>query len=144
MNNLKVSDVMSKNPVIISGKSSLQEASEMMKAVDCGFLPVGTADRIEGVITDRDIIVNAIAENKTPSEEQVKDYMTVAAYGCNEDDFLEDAAKKMKDHKVSRLIVRNHGGEVVGILSFGSILRYEAKTDDITNVVKHVLYKAVA
>ena len=144
MNNTQVKDLMTEEPALISKNATLQEAAEMMDAVDCGFLPVGTADKLEGIITDRDIIIRALAQGKTPSEEIVKDYMTVAAYGCNEDDFLEDAANKMREHKISRHVVRNHEGMVTGVLSFGGILRKNADADEVANVVKHAIQKSVA
>lgn len=144
MKNTKVKELMTENPVIISKSNTLQEAAEKMKTIDCGFLPVGTIDRLEGIITDRDIIIRAIAEGKDPSKEMVKNYMTVAAYGCNEDDFLEDAANKMREHKVSRLVVRNHQGKVTGVLSFGGILRKNADADEVANVVKHAIHTVAA
>jgi CBS domain-containing protein len=142
MHNTQVKELMTEKPTIISKKATLQDAAEMMEAIDCGFLPVGTADRLEGIITDRDIVIRAIAKGKSPSEELVKDYMTVAAYGCNEDDFLEDAADKMKEHKISRLVVRNHQGNVTGVLSFGGILRKNADADEVANVVKHAIHRS--
>lgn len=144
MHNTHVKDLMTEDPAIISKNATLQEAAEMMDAVDCGFLPVGTADKLEGVITDRDIIIRALARGKSPTIEQVKDHMTVAAYGCNEDDYLEDAANKMREHKISRLVVRNHNGLVTGVLSFGGILRKNANADEVANVVKHAITKSIA
>lgn len=144
MHNTQVKDLMTEEPVIISKNATLQEAAEMMDAVDCGFLPVGTADKLEGIITDRDIVIRALSKCKNPMAEIVKDHMTVAAYGCNEDDYLEDAANKMREHRISRLVVRNHNGMVTGVLSFGGILRKNADADEVANVVKHAIHKTAA
>lgn len=142
MHNTKVKDLMTSDPILITSESSLKEAAAKMKDVDCGVLPVGTKDKVEGIITDRDIVIRAIAKGKDPAKEKVKDYMTAKVYACNEDDYLEDAADKMREHKVSRLIVRNKQGKVAGILSFGGILRKNADADEVANVVKHATRKA--
>lgn len=144
MQNTQVKELMTEDPVFVSMDDTLQKAAEKMEKNDCGFLPVGTKDNVEGVITDRDIVTRAIAKGKDPSKEKVKDYKTDLAYACNENDYLEDAADKMHDHKVSRLLVRNGQGKVVGILSFGGILRKNADADEVANVVKHATHRAVA
>ncbi len=137
MKNVYVRDLMTENPVLVSPEATLQQAAIAMRGIDCGILPVGTDDGLNGMITDRDIVIRAVSEGKDITKEQVKDYMTPHHYGCNENDTLEDAAEKMRSHKVSRLVVRNKSGKIVGILSFGGILRKNAAADDIANVVRH-------
>lgn len=137
MKDLKVRDVMTANPVLIEPAATLQQAAELMKFIDCGLLPVGTKNDLEGVITDRDIVIRAIAKGENPAEALVSDYMTSRVCACNEDDFLEDALAKLHKFKVSRLLVKNHGGKVTGILSIGLILRREADPAEIAGVVKH-------
>ena len=144
MQNTKVKELMTSDPVLITPDASLKEAAAKMEKVDCGVLPVGTKDKVEGIITDRDIVIRAIARGKDPAREKVKDYMTKAVYACNEEDYLEDAADKMRDHKISRLVVKNKQGKVTGILSFGGILRKNADADEVANVVKHATRKAAA
>ena len=139
MKNTKVKDLMTDHPVFVSADATLQEAAEKMKAVDCGVLPVGTHRQVEGIITDRDLVIRAISKGKDPRTEKIAHYITKHAYGCNEEDFLEDAADKMREHKVSRLLVRNKQGDVSGILSFGCILRQDARAEDVANVVKHAI-----
>ena len=68
MKDIKVKDVMTVNPVLIDPNSTLQEAAELMKFIECGMLPVGTKNELEGVITDRDIVIRAIATGKNPAE----------------------------------------------------------------------------
>lgn len=139
MRNMKVKDMMTSGAVIISPRATLKEAAMRMKEIDCGFLPVGTAEEVVGVITDRDIVTRAVAKGKDMVEETVSDYMTIHVFGCNENDTLEDAAAKMKTHKVSRLVVKNNKGTVKGVLSFGGILRKQADAEEISNIVKHTI-----
>ncbi len=144
MHNTKVKELMTEYPVLIDTDTSLQDAAQTMKDIDCGILPVGSRTKLDGIITDRDIVIRAVSEGKDPSKERVGDYMTIKVFGCNEDDFLEDAADKMRDHKVSRLVVLDHAGQVTGVLSFGGILRKNADAEEVANVVKHATHKAAA
>lgn len=135
---------MTKDPVIIPPDASLKQAAARMRDVDCGVLPVGRKDRLIGIITDRDIVVRAIAEGRDPAKEKVEDYMTDEVYACNEDDSLEQAADKMREHNVSRLIVEDRAGNTAGILSFGCILRKDTNAEEVANVVEHAVQKEVA
>jgi predicted transcriptional regulator len=144
MRNRKVKDLMSDQPCMIAPDASLQEAARMMANVDCGFLPVCNKNDVIGIITDRDIVIRAISRGKDPTKEKVLNYMTNDCFGCHENDYLEDAAAKMHDYKVSRLIVRDSKGQISGVLSFGGILRKNADAKEVANVVKHAIRKEVA
>lgn len=144
MRNRKVKELMTDKPCVIKPDSTLQEAAQMMANVDCGFLPVCREDDVIGIITDRDIVIRAVSRGLDPGKEKVINHMTHDCFGCREDDYLEDAAEKMREHKVSRLIVRNSKGQVSGVLSFGGILRKNADSKEVANVVKHATRREVA
>jgi predicted transcriptional regulator len=144
MKNRKVKELMTSQPCTVAPDATLQEAARIMANVDCGFLPVCSKENVIGIITDRDIIIRAISRGKDPQKEKVLNYMTNECFGCHENDYLEDAAQKMHDHKVSRLIVRDHKGQVCGVLSFGGILRKNADAKEVTNIVKHATRREVA
>lgn len=129
-------DVMTPDPVMIAPDATLQSAAKKMEAVDCGVLPVGSNGHIKGIITDRDIVIRAVAQGKNPAHAKVQDFMTGQVHACNEDDSLEEAVGKMRQHKVSRLIVKNKAGRMTGILSFGCILRNDASPEDLAHVIR--------
>lgn len=139
MHTVKVKELMTENPVFIGPGETLESAAGKMRDMNLGFLPVGTADSVSGIITDRDIVIRAVAEGKNPGSEKVADYMTSEMFACNEEDFLEDAAEKMRVHKVSRLLVRNRQGHATGVLSFGGILRKEADSHEVAKVVMNAV-----
>ncbi len=140
MKNLKVKDFMTPDPEIIEASATLKQAAWKMKNTDCGFLPVGGKDEVIGVITDRDIVIRAISQGYDPEKTQLNVFMTDEVYACNENDFLEDAIDKMREHKVSRLVVKNKNNEVTGVVSFGGILRKRAETSEVANIVKHATH----
>jgi CBS domain-containing protein len=140
----KVKDLMKSNPATISPDSSLREAAQKMESIDCGVLPVGNSDDPEGIITDRDIVLRAVAKGRDVAKEKVKDYMTMQVFSCNEDDTLEDAAKAMHENHVNRLLVKDGSGKMSGILSFGCILRKEEQMEDIQKVLECTVGKKAA
>lgn len=136
MQTASVKDFMTRNPVIVSPDDNLQEVSRKMKEVGCGVLPVGTREKLEGVITDRDIVIRALAEGRNPSSEKVRDYMTNDVCVCDESDSLTDAAAKMRDNQVGRLLVKGANGDISGIITFGAILRKDKDSDEVLEVVE--------
>lgn len=131
-----VKDFMTRDPVIVSPDDSLQEASRKMKEVGCGILPVGTKDKIEGMITDRDIVIRALAEGRDPASEKVRSYMTNDVYSCTENESVQDAAAKMRECGVGRLVVMDGSGKVCGIVTFGAILRKDQDSNEVLEVVE--------
>ncbi len=141
MQNLTVKDLMAENPIFVDLDDTLEDAAVEMRVVDCGVLPVGNRNNVKGVITDRDIVIRAIAKGKDPAKERVRNYMTSKAFFCKEDDSITDAANVMGKNKIGRLIVRDDAGRVSGILSFGHILRESISAADIANLVSSVVGK---
>jgi predicted transcriptional regulator len=118
----KVKDAMHPNPHIIQPKDTVKEAAKHMKQKNCGVLPVGSADHIEGMITDRDITIRIIAEGKDPEKTHVEDVMTKKIHTCEEDDDLVKASEIMMKHEVGRLVVVNKSKKVTGILTQAGLL----------------------
>jgi CBS domain-containing protein len=118
---MKIKDIMKSKVKLIQPDTTLKEAAEYMKELDCGYLPVGQNDRIIGAITDRDIIIRGIAPGHSPSDAMVKDIMTEKVHYCFEDDDVKVAAERMKTKQVRRLIVLNKEKRMTGVVSLGDI-----------------------
>lgn len=130
---MKIKDVMTKNPVFISPDSNIREAAQKMQEQDCGSLLVGENDRLTGMITDRDIVVRAVADGLDANETLVEEVMTDDLVYCYEDQTLDEAADKMEDEQVRRLAVLNREKRLVGIITLSDIA---ARTDDSSLVEK--------
>lgn len=141
MANLLVKDLMWSEPAVIAPDATLREAAAKMEEVDCGVLPVGTDSRIEGIITDRDIVIRAISKGKDPATEKVSSYMTAMVHSCKETDTIRDAAHVMKRNKVGRLAVMSPSNKLTGILSFGHILRNDAGAEEVADIITRVAGK---
>lgn len=141
MKAMTVKDLMVKNPAVISPDATLQEAAAKMKSIDCGILPVGTKSKVTGMITDRDIVIRALSSSKDPMQEKVEDHMTSKVHFCKETDTIKQAATLMKKHGVNRLLVKNGGSGVTGILSFGRILREVHDVNEVAQVMTGVKHR---
>lgn len=136
MHYTRVKEVMTPHPILIDPEATLQEAAIKMQRANCGVLPVGEGNNLQGVITDRDIVIRAIAEGENPRQNKVGDHMTARVFFCKDTDSLAEAAKQMCEHRVSRLVVKDGSGRVCGILSFGCILRKDKNIEEIGEVVE--------
>lgn len=140
----KVKDLMEARTVMVSPNATLAEAAKMMKEEGCGFLPVGEANKPQGVITDRDIVIRCIAEGRDPQDMQVSDCMTGNVCACGEKESLEEAAQKMNDNAVSRLVVQTMDGDICGVLTFGRIIRSNDNKNETSEIVQCATGRAAA
>ena len=119
---MKVSEVMTRNVECICPGDSLLQAARKMRKLDVGPLPVcGDNDRLVGMITDRDIVVRAVADARDMEETKVQDVMTPDVHFCLENHDVQHVAKLMHDKQVRRLVVLNDDRRLVGIVSLGDL-----------------------
>jgi CBS domain-containing protein len=117
-----VTNVMTKGAECVRPTNSLQEAAQRMRNLDVGTLPVcGGDDRLVGMITDRDITVRAVAEACDPRTTTVQGVMTPDVVYCFEDQDVQEAAQRMQEYQVRRLVVLNREKRLAGIVSLGDL-----------------------
>jgi CBS domain-containing protein len=120
---MKVRDLMTTGVASIDGDDSLSSAARMMWECDCGVIPVTRADRVLGVITDRDICMASWIRNQPLSELRVSDSMSRELFSCSPDDNVSVAERLMQSRQIRRLPVIDKEGHLVGILSLADIVR---------------------
>lgn len=124
---MNISQIMTKNPQYLAPSATLEEAANRMKQLDCGFLPIAddAEERLQGVITDRDIVIRGIAKGLDPKSTSVDEVRTNRVLYCFEDDDVEAAAQSMREQQVSRLIVLDNpqSKRLCGVVSLGDITR---------------------
>ena len=118
---MRISEIMTRDPELIEPTSSIRDAARRMKNEDIGALPIGENDRLIGMVTDRDIAIRAVAEDRDPSSTTVRDVMSEKIYYCFEDDDIEDAARCMAENRVRRLPILNRDKRLTGIVSLADI-----------------------
>jgi len=129
-----ISEIMTRNVQTIPPNSTLREAARMMRDLDVGGLPVCDGDRLVGFITDRDIVVRAIAEGEDPDTCRIADVMTAEVVWCYEDADVEEAGRLMEERQVRRLAVVDRNKRLVGILSLGD-LAVEVEDEDFAGEI---------
>ncbi|TMH02967.1 MAG: CBS domain-containing protein [Betaproteobacteria bacterium] len=130
---MKVSDIMTRDVRLLSPDQTIREAAKLMAEVDAGALPVGENDRLVGMITDRDIVIRAVAQGKSP-DAKVADVMSKEMLYCFDTDAIDDVARNMAEAQVRRLPVINKDKRLVGIISLGDL----ARNDDPTTIGRTV------
>lgn len=118
---MKIQDIMTRNPEVVTPNTSLQNAAQKMESLDVGSMPVCNGKKLVGVITDRDITIRATAEGINPSQAKVSDFMTDHVHYCHADQNVDEAARIMKENQIRRLPVVNGDNELVGILALGDL-----------------------
>lgn len=124
--NHQLKDVMSRDVIVISPDMTIGEAARKMCDGDFGMMPVGENDRMVGAISDRDIVVRAVAEGKGP-ETKVREIMSEGICWAFDDDTVEHAAKLMSERQVRRLPVVNRDKRLVGIVALGDFAVHSAE-----------------
>jgi|SRR5712664_2464893 CBS domain-containing protein len=131
---MQVCEIMSHPVHVASVTTQSRDAARRMRDENIGALPVvpaGENDRVVGMVTDRDIVVRAVAENRLPSNAAVSTVMSEGVYYCFDDDSLEQAAQIMAEHQVRRLPVLNRDQRLVGIVTIADIARRGVKEAEV-------------
>jgi CBS domain-containing protein len=116
-------DVMTPNAECIGENDTLLDAAKKMAAHGFGAMPIsGEDNRLKGVLTDRDIVVKALAEGKDPASTRAGELGEGKPVTIGADDSLSEALKTMAQYKVRRLPVID-GHELVGIVAVADLAR---------------------
>jgi CBS domain-containing protein len=113
--------VMTRQVEVVRPDATLQEAAQKMKDIDVGSLPVCDGRKLQGMITDRDVAIRAVAEGRDPRATKVKDVMTKdVVYGRTGQD-IKEIAETMASHQIRRLPIVNEDNDLVGIVALGDL-----------------------
>jgi CBS domain-containing protein len=142
---LRCRDIMTRDLVVATRETSMIEVARMMKQEDTGVIPVVEYDtpqggngrteeserkyegrnylrgKLIGLITDRDIVIRCVADNKDCASVRAEDIMTVDVHTRHPNDRVVDVIRKMGDKQVRRIPVVNENGYLVGMISMADI-----------------------
>ena len=132
---MNVRDVMTSNPRCVSPNDSIQVAARIMKEEDTGVVPIVDNGRAVGIVTDRDIVLRAVAEGGI--DRPVREIATKDVVFVRPEDSTRDAEKLMSERQIRRLPVID-GGRLVGIVSLGDLAVKEGKDGRTGDTLQHV------
>ena len=125
---MRCEELMTSEVEVLAIGTSVREAARKMRDLNLGFMPViDDAQQLIGVVTDRDIVVRAVAEDRKPRT-AVEEVMTEEVITCDPEDDVERAEALMSVNQKSRLVCVDDTGQVVGIISLSDIAQYEDET----------------
>jgi CBS domain-containing protein len=118
---MKIREMMTRETRSVSPDTPVIEVAGLMRLHDIGVVPVVEKHRVVGMLTDRDIVVQVVADGDDPRSTQVRDVMTAGSICVNENQSVDEAVALMQKYQVRRLPVVDPAGELVGIVSLGDI-----------------------
>ncbi|HVL33345.1 MAG TPA: CBS domain-containing protein [Actinomycetota bacterium] len=133
MADLKLRDVMTPDPITIQATAPVVEAARMMRDSDVGDVIVMNDGSICGIVTDRDIVVRAIADGDDPRSLKVSDVCSQGVACMAPDDSTEEAAQMMRERAIRRLpVVEND--MPVGIVSLGDLAQMKDPNSALADI----------
>jgi CBS domain-containing protein len=121
---LTVKDLMTKSVISLPMEKSVADIAVEMANNDISAMLLTSEDTFVGILTDRDIIKKVIARGLNPKNVRAGEVMSSPLISISEQVSVQEAAEKMRDNKIRRLVVKNKG-KVVGIISESDIVRVE-------------------
>ena len=118
-----VSDVMSRDVEFLSDAATVQQAAELMGELDVGALPIGNAGRLDGIVTDRDILYRVVARGLDPAATPVRAVLSHPVIACNEAEAVQAAMDRMATNHIRRMPVCDAADVVVGWITLADLSR---------------------
>ncbi|MDD2181555.1 MAG: CBS domain-containing protein [Bacilli bacterium] len=130
---MSLESIMSKDLVIGKHDDNLSDIAKLMREYDIGFIPISKENRIIGVITDRDIVINSLSNKETNCG--IESYMTRNLISLDINETIETAINIMGEQKVKRLLIKDNG-YLAGIVSISDIINTDIDAQLIINNLK--------
>lgn len=141
---MKVQDVMTKDFAWCTPQTLLPEVARLMQENDCGAIPILMSQNnhhLAGVVTDRDIVIRAVARDQDPRDMTAEDCMSPSPEAVTPETDLHECCERMERRQVRRLPVVDDNGECCGIVAQADIALH-APEHEIAEVVRCVSEKA--
>ncbi len=139
---MKIKHVMTKDPTCCVPSDTAQHAASIMRDEKAGVVPVidnEQSRKIAGVVTDRDLCMNIVAEGRDPRTTQVHECMTTTVVSCLAHDSVDKVTDLMRENQIRRIAVVDEQRRLIGIVSMADIVgRANVKTVETHETLKTV------
>ncbi|MER6012432.1 CBS domain-containing protein [Streptomyces bluensis] len=116
-----VRDIMTTHPTTVEPQTSVAVVARKMRDENIGAVLVAEGERLRGLVSDRDLVVRAVAEGGDPHRTTVADACSEDLVVVGPDDDVDRAVEVMREHAVRRVPVVDEGHHAVGIVSIGDL-----------------------
>jgi CBS domain-containing protein len=120
---MKVGQVMTTRVSWVGPDFTVAEIARRMRADDIGSVPVAHNDRLIGMVTDRDIVLRAVADGGEIERVTARQVMSASVLYCFEDENVATVLHNMGENQVRRLPVVDRDKRLVGVVSLGDLSR---------------------
>ncbi|MFS8086964.1 MAG: CBS domain-containing protein [Acidobacteriota bacterium] len=138
---MKCKELMTVNPSCCVVTDTVHRAAQLMKSEDVGPIPIlddPESRKLQGVVTDRDIVLKVVAKDLNPNTTRVAEIMTTDMVTCRVDDEAHKALRLMEEHKVRRILITNDNGQLAGIVSQADVATRLEEPRQTAEVVKEI------
>ena len=133
---MNIKDIMSSNLITCDKDATLNDVSIKMKIYDIGFIPISDEKKIIGVITDRDIVVNALVNNESENA-KVIDYINKNIITVPYNSDIVDVLKVMSQNKIKRVLVESEK-KIKGVISLSDIINSNYEERVLIDTLKNI------
>ena len=142
---LRICDLMTREVASARPEASLYAVADLMRDRDCGAVPVvDEAGSPVGIVTDRDIVLAAVEQNRPLAEMRARDAMTRPVVTIHEHERLSHAESLMCRYQIRRLAVVNNEGRLLGMLSLGDLARLAGRDPDRSEMGREAIAATLA
>jgi CBS domain-containing protein len=124
---MQVKEVMTRDVRSVGPEATLFEIAELMRDDDIGSVMVTQGNDLLGVVTDRDLVIRALAEHRDVRSVKAREVMSNAVFCCTEDTPVEAVLAEMADEQVRRVPVLDGAHHLVGVVSLGDLSQAKSK-----------------
>jgi CBS domain-containing protein len=121
---MKVAEAMTQGIDLLPADMTVQAAARQMAEADVGAVLVGSEGAVQGVLTDRDIIIRVVVQGRDATTVTVREVMSASPITCSEDNTLEEAFDLMRSRQIRRLPVLNADQSLTGIITLSDLARH--------------------
>jgi CBS domain-containing protein len=140
-------EVMTKDPACCAPDDTVARAAKLMKTEDVGSIPVcesRQSRKLVGIVTDRDLAVQVIAEGRNPNQTLVRDVMTKDPITCSTADDLDQVFDAMQSYQVRRIPIVDRNKELVGIISQADLAIHAEEPEKTAETLEEISRPAPA
>lgn len=137
----KCNEVMTNRPLCCLPDDMVAKAAQLMQRENIGPIPVienEQTGKLVGIVTDRDLALKIVAEERDPKTTKVEAVMTRKVVTCRADDDLQKALDAMAKHQLRRIPVVDHNDKILGIIAQADVATRLDQADKTASVVKHI------
>jgi CBS domain-containing protein len=137
----KVKEIMTRNPVCCTPQDNVTDVARLMKREDVGSLPVvedRKSGKLNGIVTDRDLVLKVLAEGRDPNSIEVEAVMTRTPVTCGSDDDIQDCLHAMEQHQIRRMPIVDGSGKIVGIIAQADVATRGGEPEKTAQLVEEI------